>query len=368
MPSIVRACRRHNGCMPSLLWDLFCRVIDNHGDLGVCARLARDLASRGQTVRLWVDDSRALAWMVPQWPPGCTVHRWPAEIWPCDEQVGDVIVEAFGCELPLAVQARLGERRPCWLNLEYLSAEAYTLRCHLLPSPVMRGPAQGLVKTFWYPGFDPRSGGLLRERNLMERQSTHDSVAFLRQLGVSPAPGERVVSLFCYPRAPLESLAQGLGRTPTLLLICGAEVAPLGLGDQVRTQVLPWLPQDPYDQLLWSCDLNIVRGEDSFVRAQWAGRPMLWHIYAQDDGAHAAKLDAFLSLYLANCPLAEAQPLRQAWLAWNGLAPVQALEQHADRLFEPGPARRWREQLLGQADLTTQLLRWVMNGSPAGKP
>ena len=31
-----------------MLWDLFCRVIDNHGDLGVCWRLARDLAARGE--------------------------------------------------------------------------------------------------------------------------------------------------------------------------------------------------------------------------------------------------------------------------------------------------------------------------------
>ena len=33
---------------PSMLWDVFCRVIDNHGDLGVCWRLACHLAARGQ--------------------------------------------------------------------------------------------------------------------------------------------------------------------------------------------------------------------------------------------------------------------------------------------------------------------------------
>ena len=47
------------------LWDIFCTVIDNHGDLGVCWRLTRQLRDAGQRVRLWVDDASALAWMAP---------------------------------------------------------------------------------------------------------------------------------------------------------------------------------------------------------------------------------------------------------------------------------------------------------------
>ena len=48
-----------------LLWDIFCQVIDNHGDVGVCWRLAHELAARGHTVRLWLDDLRALPWLAP---------------------------------------------------------------------------------------------------------------------------------------------------------------------------------------------------------------------------------------------------------------------------------------------------------------
>lgn len=354
--------------MPSLLWDLFCRVIDNHGDLGVCARLARDLADRGQTVRLWVDAPHALGWMVPRWPPGCTVHDWPSHEWHCGDRVGDVVIEAFGCELPVAVQIRLAESAPHWLNLEYLSAEAYTKRSHLLPSPRMHGPAKGLLKTFWYPGFEKASGGLLRERNLLERQAAHSPSTFLHQLGVRPARGERVVSLFCYPHAPLVNLAQTLAHTPTLLLICGGQPLPFADMGQMRTQVLPWLAQDDYDRLLWSCDLNLVRGEDSFVRAQWAARPMMWHIYAQDDGAHAAKLEAFLDLYLADSPATLAQAQRQQWLAWNALAPAPRLGQDLACLFDPAPALRWREKLLAQADLCTQLMQWVETNSQPCKP
>ena len=59
-----------------MLWDLFCRVIDNFGDIGVCWRLAADLAARGETVRLWVDDPAPLRWMAPHGAPRVDVHGW----------------------------------------------------------------------------------------------------------------------------------------------------------------------------------------------------------------------------------------------------------------------------------------------------
>lgn len=90
---------------PSLWWDVFCRVIDNHGDLGVLWRLSRQLARRGQRVRLWVDDASALQWMAPEGEPGVQVLPWSlsesrhtvqdADAWPR----ADVWVEGFGCEI-----------------------------------------------------------------------------------------------------------------------------------------------------------------------------------------------------------------------------------------------------------------------------
>ena len=47
---------------PSLSWDIFCTVVDNYGDIGVCWRLARQLAAEhGFAVRLWVDDLASFA-------------------------------------------------------------------------------------------------------------------------------------------------------------------------------------------------------------------------------------------------------------------------------------------------------------------
>jgi len=142
-----------------LLWDIFCTVIDNHGDLGVCWRLSRQLRDAGQRVRLWLDDASALGWMAPAAArgeePGIEIRPWaqaseatvlaalpPANVW----------IEAFGCEIPEAFVARgvaKHKRQPAWINLEYLSAEDWVARMHGLPSPVMSGPAKGWSKRFF---------------------------------------------------------------------------------------------------------------------------------------------------------------------------------------------------------------------------
>jgi hypothetical protein len=70
---------------PIMHWDVFCRVIDNHGDLGVCWRLACHLAALGSAVRLWVDHATDLQWMAPNGHPGVQVLPWPsdnAQAWP----------------------------------------------------------------------------------------------------------------------------------------------------------------------------------------------------------------------------------------------------------------------------------------------
>ena len=52
------------------------------------------------------------------------------------------------------------------------------------------------------------------------------------------------------------------------------ELAPRAVEQRgsLVVQALPFIRQQDYDTLLWCCDFNAVRGEDSFVRAQWAGR------------------------------------------------------------------------------------------------
>jgi uncharacterized repeat protein (TIGR03837 family) len=111
------------------------------------------------------------------------------------------------------------------------------------------------------------------------------------------------------------------------------------------------LTQSQYDTLLASCDLNVVRGEDSLVRAIWAGRAFVWQIYPQADGAHAAKLEAFLDWL-------QAPPdWREFHRIWNGLA--QAPLPPIDYSGWTACAQAARTRLLMQSDLVTQLLDFV---------
>lgn len=354
---------------PALHWDIFCRVIDNFGDVGVCWRLACDLAARGQRIRLWLDDRSALAWMAPAGASGVEVCDWNDALRECEP--GDVVIEAFGCSLPEAWLQRMAARQPApvWINLEYLSAESYVERSHGLRSPQFSGPAAGLDKWFFYPGFTPRTGGLIREADLYDAQARFDKARWMTALGLALEPGERLASLFCYENPALPELLADLSRSPCLLLVApGAAAiqleaqlgAAMKLGS-LRAQVLPLLSQIDFDRLLWASDLNFVRGEDSFVRAQWADRPFVWHIYPQHDEAHAAKLDAFLGLYLAGASSEISRSTRDLWHAWNGL---QAWPENGIDIWRLSEQQRqltsdWRQQLTTQADLSSQLLGFI---------
>jgi uncharacterized repeat protein (TIGR03837 family) len=343
-----------------MLWDIFCRVIDNHGDIGVCWRLAAGLARRGEKVRLRVDDASALAWMAPEGTAGVDVLPWSSDPGP-----GDVVIEAFGCELPQAFQALIAAKtrttgiQPAWVNLEYLTAESFAERNHGLPSPVLAGAGAGLVKHFFYPGFTQETGGLLREADLLSQAASFDRGAWLTAHGV-PDDGARLVSLFCYEPPALCALLTQLASAdePTRLLVTSGRAASavralLGTAahqGQLSVSYLPLMPQGEFDRLLWSCDANFVRGEDSLVRALWAGKPFVWQLYPQHDAAHHAKLEAFLDWLDAPASWGDFHR------AWNGV--TQSLP-----VFEP---RAWvdtvaaaRQRLLAQDDLATQLLRFV---------
>ncbi len=348
-------------------WDLFCRVIDNHGDIGVCWRIARGLTTRGERVRLWVDDASALAWMAPDGAPGVTVLPWP-EV-DIGVELGDVVIEAFGCELPTAFLHRMAGARqpPRWINLEYLSAEPFAERAHKLASPPTRGAAQGLRKWFFYPGFTPRTGGLLREPDLFQRQHDFDARAWLNAADATPATGERVVSLFCYEPSAVAALLDRLALQPTLLLATTGHAArqvrallgPTLRRGLLRARVLPALTQQDFDHLLWASDLNFVRGEDSFVRAQWAAKPFVWQIYPQSDGVHLVKLDAFLTRFLAHADADLAHGVRRVWHAWNQESIDPVLPDLADASAWQRHCELWRTERRLQPDLVSQLLEFV---------
>lgn len=380
-------------------WDIFCSVIDNFGDIGVCWRLARQLVNEhGLDVALWVDDLRTFSRLCPAIDPlrasqrvaGVDVRFWRADgvpLWASDgngqrrNDIADVVIEAFGCNLSddyiRAMVSRSG--LVSWYNLEYLTAESWIDSCHLMDSPHPRYP---LVKRFFFPGFSPDSGGLLRERLLdAERRHWQNSPVrqnvFWQKLDIPPRqPDELRISVFCYPTPSLTSLFETWihHRHPVTVILpadrareCVAKLfdAPLREGSLHRVgsltvKVIPFVEQDEYDRLLWSCDFNIVRGEDSFVRAQWAARPMLWHIYPQSDNTHMQKLEAFLSRYNQLLPEHCLSPMYQIYSSFNRNQTIDPLlwnwlEQAIPQLRHH--AENWTDRLLTQPDMMNQLVK-----------
>ena len=338
--------------------DIFCRVVDNYGDIGVSWRLARRLAhGRGWQVRLWVDDLEAFARIEPevrstvaaQTVQNIAVRHWREPLAQADP--GDVVIEAFACDPPAEFISAMRATHPVWINLEYLSAEAWVESCHGLPSQ----QPNGLVKHFFFPGFTAATGGLIREPGLSAARDAWQADpaaqdALLRRLSV-PEPviarrhaGARLTTLFCYPQAPVADMARALAALPQ----GGILLVPQGVAPALDTIALPGLtrpgldivrvpfvPQPDFDRLLWLADLNLVRGEDSFVRAAWAGRPFLWQIYPQDDAVHLTKLDAWLARY--DLPA----PARQLMQAWNA-APAAGLPALAGAALAGAPWQAWQ--------------------------
>ncbi|MEK7437449.1 MAG: elongation factor P maturation arginine rhamnosyltransferase EarP [Pseudomonadota bacterium] len=375
-------------------WDIFCTVVDNYGDIGVCWRLARQLAlDPGRRVRLWVDDLASFSRICPeiasdintQHNCGVDVRRWREPF--AAAEPADVVIEAFACDPPANYVAAMAQRqpKPVWINLEFLSAENWVLGCHGLPSP---HPTLPLMKYFFFPGFVKGTGGLLAEPGLVESRERFQRTAagqarYWHDLGLpAPRAGEYQVSLFCYPNGGVGGLlrAWAAGSAPlrclvpegiaTQALSAFFDTETLAPGSVLRkagleVRIFPFLGQDQYDRLLWACDLNLVRGEDSFVRAQWAARPMLWQIYPQAEGAHWPKLQAFLGLYCAGLPPEITAVVTRFWLAWNkgdeaGVESAWA-EFWPYRLELQAHARLWSDQLAASGDLANKLAQFCEN-------
>lgn len=369
-------------------WDIFCRVVDNYGDIGVCWRLARQLAGEHQIqVRLWVDELDAL---VQIWPEGqaidqqsiagVDVRHWQPEFPPI--QPADVVIEAFACDIPanyldaMALQKKAG-KAPVWINLEYLSAETWVDECHGM---VSIHPATGLRKTFFFPGFGKKAGGVLREKTLLQERDQFKPEAWLEQKGIGPIPDSLRISLFAYENPALEGLLDAWVRSPRPIhcLVPAGRILgsindaiakepgqpPLARGSryhrgQLTLEVIPFLTQTEYDRLLWSCDLNFVRGEDSFVRAQWAAKPFVWHIYPQDEGVHLIKLQAFLDKYLQAATPSLAAAITTFWQQWNS-GEAQASRWAQLRAESEGwqqHSHRWAQALEQETDLASNLVR-----------
>lgn len=376
---------------------LFCEVVDNFGDIGVCWRMARQMAHEYPLqVTLWVDDLVSFHTICTAVNPQLeqqviervNVRHWTEQaltkVRP--DETGDVVIEGFGCTLPAAYIEAMAKRTipPVWLNVEYLSAEDWVEGCHGL---VSMHPSLPLKKYFFFPGFTEKTGGLLMDKKTLVAKEQFDQQpeqrwTYLAQRGIPVDEQALYVSIFCYPHAPVISLLQQLRNTTQKIIVvipentastavtqfCGQ---PLVAGeqcvlDQLTICCIPFSDQSQYDYLLWSCDINFVRGEDSFVRAQWAGKPFIWQIYPQEDKVHMIKLNAFLDFYLQKMPTSLQNEIKQLWYHWNGELNGEITVQDMDQLRQNGSnwqqfAQQWMQNLFKNGDLVTNIISFYRN-------
>ena len=277
--------------------DLFCKVIDNYADAGFSLRLARDLCLRGMHLRLFCDhpeivkkiasasDLASQKLKILPWPEAQTYH--PA----------GTVLEAFSCRLNEELLQKIRQAQPLLIAVDYLCAEKFVEECHGLPTY-----ADGLKGYFFFPGFTSRTGGLIVEDEFKQLCLNHQEAT---DDGCRPLQ----ISLFCYQNSKLENLLNFLkksSRSCEVTAFLGQTSTELGriyqknlaenevISDHnLRIRISRMLSQPDYDHLLLNSDLNLVRGEDSFVRAQLCGKPFLWQIYVQDEEYHKVKLEAF---------------------------------------------------------------------------
>lgn len=378
---------------------IYCTVIDNFGDIGVCWRLARQLANEHDVnVILWIDDLISFSKLAPRLNPNLseqpldniTVCLWHKDrrdsLSQTHQNPLDIIIEGFGCRLPdfvlnkMAQQAQTG-KPPLWINLEYLSAESWVVDCHAMPST---HPQTGLIQYFWFPSFNDQSGGLLREVDLIKNRDQFQNnleaqTQYWSKLKIADAHlFERKISLFSYENKAIHPLLDTLAadQKNTLLLVPeGKALTDISAwSGQHLTQdsritknaltivVLPFLCHEDYDRLLWACDLNFVRGEDSVIRGQWAGQPLIWQIYPQEDDAHLVKLEAFMNLVATVHPNPSWQAMMLAWNAPNNAQQWSQALAHLDDWQRM--ARAWQSHLSAQPSLTSKLMHFFHMKNP----
>jgi len=359
---------------PVFSFDIFCKVIDNYGDIGVCFRLAQNLVNLNQQVRLFVDDLTTFSNICPQIKPNYhiqQVNKITVIYWH-DNLVNflplsNVIIEAFACDLPEQITTHIGKQN-LWLNLEYLSCESWVENWHGLPSM-----QQNKRKYVYFPSLVPNAGGVLHEAYLPINLNDLARAKFLAKFNIYPAQNAQIISVFCYENAELFTWFDylSLQKKQTVILLaqspivskinhyfnCNLSIANNYQIGNLTLHLLPFVSQKDFDYVLASCDFNIVRGEDSFLRAQFVAKPFIWHIYQQAENIHLIKLQAFLDLYLQN--YANSAQIYQLFLNFNQGKSLVDIWQKIDFFDLQIHAKNWANWQLNKPDLASLLVQFV---------
>ena len=296
--------------------DIFCQVIDNYGDVGVAYRLAREFKRvyPNKKLRFVINQIEELNLIRKSENIEVILYKDISKI----ENSADLIIESFGCEIPKEYMDKALKNSKLIINLEYFSAEKWVDDFHLQESFL----GGNLKKYFFIPGLSEKSGGILLDNEFLERKKKVEANKeyYLEKFGIKEKY-DLIGSVFSYEKnfgSLIEELKK-LGKKIILLMLSEKTqknfIKYFDNGnnyDKIKFVKLPFFTYDKYEELLALCDFNLVRGEDSFVRALLLGKPFLWHIYPQDENTHIKKLESFLEKYCSNN-----KELKQTFINYN---------------------------------------------------
>lgn len=305
--------------------DIFCEIIDNYGDIGVVYRTAKELQkifpkSKIRAFLNRLDEFKKINSQVLDLPSqnidGIEYITFDYLRDNANELLtAQVIIEAFGCQIPEEYMEIAYDNSELLINLEYLSAEDWIEDFHLQSSPLGRGK---LKKVFFMPGFTEKSGGIIADSNYLERiQKVLENKEFYEKKYLSDIEDREnkiVGTLFSYEKnfTPLLEDLKKLDKDVVILAMGEKTQDSLrkifknfSIEDfrnslkygKIEIRFLNFLNQEEYEELINIVDFNFVRGEDSFIRAVLTGKPYMWHIYCQEEYAHMDKIEGFLDKY-----------------------------------------------------------------------
>ena len=339
--------------------DVFCDVIDNFGDAGVCLRLCRDFSKKNYEVRLFCNNVNILSKITNSEDASnrfLSLLSWSDKN--MDYSPSEVVIQAFSVRLPDNLIKKIKNRHSTVVNLEYLTAEPFAEDCHKLPSYV-----DGFESFFFFPGFTKKTGGVVIE----------DS--FLDKLTKTNRKESQKITLFSYENEKVKNVINSLNKEKFILNIFEGKglnnfnnllKLNLSAGDEYKlneltVRVLPMVSQDEYDSYLIDSKLNLVRGEDSIVRAMLTGNPFLWHIYPQEEDAHKDKIEALFDRMSEVCSSKkDVEILRQLTLSYNGFSDyldsfnLLGFYENWKKL-----SKEWSEHLISLGSLTDNLITFL---------
>lgn len=296
--------------------DIFCQVIDNYGDVGVAYRLAREFKRvyPNKKLRFVINQIEELNLIRKSEDIEIILYKDISKI----ENSADLIIESFGCEIPKEYMDKALKKSKLIINLEYFSAEKWVDDFHLQESFL----GGNLKKYFFIPGLSEKSGGILLDNEFLERKKKVEANKeyYLEKFEIKEKY-DLIGSVFSYEKN-FDSLIEELKKLnkKVILLILSEKTQKNFIKyfdngnnyDKIKFVKLPFFTYDKYEELLALCDFNLVRGEDSFVRALLLGKPFLWHIYPQGENTHIKKLESFLEKYCSNN-----KELKQTFINYN---------------------------------------------------